>query len=135
MAWIKRAPARQPGENALEGSNILWIDDHPEGNSTERRCFAALGMTVTTVESTQSALACLANEDFDLILSDVDREGSNHTGLDALPRVNAKAPTIPIILYIAALQPRGVPHGAFGITNRPDELLHLCMDALERHRL
>jgi DNA-binding NtrC family response regulator len=92
-------------------------------------------MTVTTVETTKSALACIANEEFDLILSDIDREGSKRAGLDALPQLNAAAPTLPIILYIAALEPRGVPHGAFGITYRPDELLHLCMDVVERRRL
>jgi hypothetical protein len=30
---------------------------------------------------------------------------------------------------------RGTPPGAFGITNRPDELIHLVLDVLERERV
>lgn len=39
----------------------------------------------------------------------------------------------PIIYYVGSADPsRPVPVGAFGLTARPDELLHLVMDALER---
>jgi len=40
---------------------------------------------------------------------------------------------VPVIFYIGYPDPsKGVPPHAFGITHRPDELLHLIMDALER---
>ena len=41
----------------------------------------------------------------------------------------------PVIFYIGIFDPKlGIPGGAFGITNRPDELLHLVLDALERKK-
>jgi CheY-like chemotaxis protein len=122
-------------EQALDGARVLWIDDHPEWNVIERDCFAALGMRVTTVESTRSALACLDREPFDFIVSDIARDSSNSSGLDALPDIKNRSNGTPVILYVGAVEPRGVPPGAFGITARPDELLHLCMDVLERQRL
>jgi hypothetical protein len=40
-----------------------------------------------------------------------------------------------VIIYLYDLdRERGVPGGAFGITNRPDELVNLVLDALERSR-
>jgi hypothetical protein len=42
---------------------------------------------------------------------------------------------MPIIFYVGSLKPdAGMPPGAFGITQRPDVLLTLVGDALERTR-
>jgi hypothetical protein len=120
-------------ERVLRGSRLLWVDDYPEGNIWEHDCLTALGANVKTVETTRSALACIEREGFDLILSDVAREGDPSAGLDALPELRQLAPDVPVVLYVSSLR-GGVPPGAFGITNRPDELLHLCMDTLERQR-
>jgi PleD family two-component response regulator len=121
-------------ERALHHSRVLWIDDHPEGNSWEHACLVALGCRVKTVESTRSALACLRTEPYDLILSDIARNEGRRAGLDVLPMLRETAPSVPVVFYVTELQ-GGVPDGAFGITNRPDELLHLCMDAFERKRM
>ena len=129
---LRRALVVQP---ALKDARILWVDDDPAGSILEQNALNALGVRITTVETTQSALAYLRRETYDLILSDVDREGSASHGLDMLPAMRERAPGVPVIFYILNLTDRGVPAGAFGITNRPDELLHLCMDALERRRL
>jgi hypothetical protein len=41
----------------------------------------------------------------------------------------------PVLYYVGSLDPGApTPAGAFGITIRPDELLMLCLDALERVR-
>jgi hypothetical protein len=45
-----------------------------------------------------------------------------------------EAGDVPLLLYTTESLP-SVPAGAFGSTDRPDELLHLVIDALERHRL
>jgi hypothetical protein len=38
-----------------------------------------------------------------------------------------------VIFYVSVInQDKPLPPGAFGLTNRPDELLHLVIDALER---
>jgi hypothetical protein len=37
----------------------------------------------------------------------------------------------PVVFYAGAIDPdRGIPPGAFGLTNRPDELYHLVMDVV-----
>jgi hypothetical protein len=121
-------------EGAVAGARILWLDNHPEWNSWEIACLEAAGARVRTVESTRAALALLA-DGYDLVISDIDRGGNATEGIVALPLLHKAAPTTPVILYVGSLQPTGLPAGAFGITNRPDELLHLVMDVLERARL
>ncbi len=128
---LRRAQLVEP---ALRGARILWIDDHPEGNVWEYDCLTALGAGVKTVETTRSAVACLQREPYDLVISDVEREGQATKGIEDLPLLQIRERPTPVILYVMDLKP-GVPPGAFGITARPDELLHLCMDALERSRL
>jgi CheY-like chemotaxis protein len=121
-------------EKAIRGARILWVDDRPEGNVWEHDCLTTLGAVIKTVETTRSAVACLESESFDLLISDVDREGRDRAGLDDLAELEASAPGLPVVFYVMDRKP-GVPAGAFGITAHPDELLHLCMDALERTRL
>ncbi|MGB0660298.1 MAG: hypothetical protein ACPGNV_08965 [Mangrovicoccus sp.] len=42
---------------------------------------------------------------------------------------------IPVIFYVTNLDhKKKAPNGAYGITNRPDDLLHLIMNALERQQ-
>ena len=41
-----------------------------------------------------------------------------------------------MIFYVGSLdKEKGTPPGAFGITNRPDELTHCVLDVLERVRV
>jgi CheY-like chemotaxis protein len=118
--------------NLLDAARVLWIDDHPENNSWERRSLEAFGVVFVTVQTTPSALAVLARERFDVIISDIGRD-SGPSGLAALPGLQAAIPRVPVIFYVGDLTP-GTPAGAFGIANDPEELLHLLMDVLARIR-
>lgn len=121
---------------ALKGARILWIDDCPQNNAWERAVLGAFGAQITPVKTTKSALAYLGRELFDAIISDAEREGSRREGIAAIPAIFAKSSETPIVFYVAKVEPDlGTPGGSFGITNRPDELLHLLLDALERTRL
>lgn len=52
-----------------------------------------------------------------------------------LPRLRKAGFHQPVIYYIGRPDPgAGVPPGAFGVTNRPDQLLQLVIDALSRVR-
>jgi len=54
----------------------------------------------------------------------------------ALPWIRKLGDGAPVVFYIGDLdEDRGVPPGAFGITDRVEELLHLVLDALERRRM
>jgi hypothetical protein len=52
-----------------------------------------------------------------------------------LPRLRNTGFRQPVIYYVGRPNPdAGVPADAFGVTNRPDQLLHLVIDALSRVR-
>lgn len=121
-------------QRALQGARILWIDDEPDGNALERATLGTFGVVVRTALSGEEAKRVLRGERFDLVISDISRPGESLAGIKDLPLLRLIAPDLPVIFYIMRMEPRGVPAGAFGITARPDELLHLCMDALERRR-
>lgn len=114
-------------------AQILWVDDHPEHNVNERRMFRQLGAEIDIAKSTDEALEMLRNHGYDLVVSDMTRGDQATAGLDLLRQLRRDNKTAPVIFYIGVVDPeKGVPAQAFGITNRPDELLHLTLDALER---
>ncbi len=114
-------------------AQILWVDDHPEHNVNERRMFRQLGAEIDIAKSTDEALEMLGNHGYDLVVSDMARGDQATAGLDLLRQLRLDNKTAPVIFYIGVVDPeKGVPAQAFGITNRPDELLHLTLDALAR---
>lgn len=119
-----------------EGARILWVDDAPIRSAKEAEVFTSLGADVTRARTTEEAVKRLRGEDFDLIISDIARGDTPDEGVRALPRLRRHTPSTPVIFYVGTLRPdRGPPAGAFGITNDPEELVHLVFDALERVRV
>lgn len=112
---------------------ILWIDDHPENNINESKMFHELKAQITHVVNTEEALNALRRKKYDLVISDMTRGSDNAAGLDLLNKFRRENKFTPIIFYVGVFDSeKGVPPQSFGITNRPDELLHLVLDALER---
>ena len=65
-----------PMLGVVRGARVLWIDDRPEKITGERRLLRALGVTVVNAISSDNALGILKTDnDFDLIVTDVQREG------------------------------------------------------------
>lgn len=127
----------------LDGAEILWVDDHPSDNRNESRMLRSFGAMTTFACTTEEALTALrdAHEQkrpFHMILSDISRDyptPNPRAGVDMLPRLADAGTHLPVVFYVGRLDPTaGVPAGAFGITNRPDELLNLTLDALARIR-
>ena len=127
----------------LRGAQILWVDDQPSNNRNEMRMLAGFGISITVAATTDEALAAqrMATEQsqpFHLVLSDISRELPAHdatAGLAMLPRLREKGFQQPLIFYIGECdRSRGAPPGAFGVTDRPDELLQMIVDALARVR-
>ena len=118
----------------LKGRLVLWADDQPDNNRTERRMLRGIGIFVEIATSNGQALAALRqpNEQIDLVISDIAR--ATAPGGLALVADVAKLPTPPrVILYIRRVDPTlPTPPGVFGIADRPDDLLNLVMDALDR---
>ncbi len=132
---LSRAERAAP---VLRDAAILWVDDVPLGNLVERRLFARLGVYSEPVRSTAEALEAIAmavrsGGGFDLVISDLSRPGDPVAGVATIDALRVGGFTKPVILYIGRVDPtRPVPVGAFGLTSRPDELVHLVLDALER---
>ena len=116
-------------------AQILWVDDHPENNLNERRMFRQLRAEIDIAKSTEEALEILKKGCYDIIISDMARGGQAKAGLEFLQQLRKENKISRVIFYIGVFEPeKGVPEQAFGITNRPDELLHLALDALERKK-
>ena len=126
--------ARMVGK-AIRGARILWIDDRPENNIWERRFLENLGVVCVNVVTTRSAVAHLAAESFDIIISDIAREDRSRAGIEALPAIRAVEPSKPLLFYVGQVSLAGTPRDAQGIADDPNELLHLVLDQLERYRV
>lgn len=134
---IKRASSVRP---AIEGRRILWVDDLPGNNTNEMRALKQFGLQIVQAGSTAEAIEILRrdNPPVHLVLSDIYRGADSPPGTDILDRMMDEGLDIPVVFYVTVLDltlplpyAPGGPR-AFGLTNRPDELVHLVLDALER---
>jgi len=134
---LARTPALRRAQMVgpvIKGARILWVDDLPGNNHSEYRMLTALGAEVRQVQSTREGLAALPQGPWDLLLSDMDRDGVPDAGLQMLRDLPRGSP--PVVFYVGRVdESRPVPRGAFGITDRPEPLLHLVFDVLERYRV
>jgi CheY-like chemotaxis protein len=148
---LERAEREQ---HLLSGAEILWVDDHPSNNRNEARMLRAFGAVITFASSTEEAIEALRDgfaqrDPFAVVVSDISRDTILPTpgaeaaqaktdpvaGLKMLDEFKAAGLDVPVIFYIGRPEKdKGVPGGAFGLTNRPDELLQLVLDALDRPR-
>jgi CheY-like chemotaxis protein len=119
----------------LQEAQILWVDDNPDNNIYERRMLRSLGIFIDLARSTQEALSMLQHTEYDVVISDMEREGVPDEGIRFLNEMRSRGLYRWTIFYVASYEEsRGVPPFAFGMTNRPDHLLHYIMDILERER-
>lgn len=115
-------------------SRFLWIDDNPEGNVAELKILKALGATIDLACSDEEARQRLNGAVYDIVLSDIRRGGREDAGVRFLREVTNAILGPAVIFYVG--DAKGTPPGAYGITTRPDELMHLIVDALlERSRV
>jgi CheY-like chemotaxis protein len=139
-AALDRANASR---SVFEGAEILWVDDRPSNNRNEARMLRSFGALITFAATSEEARRALKigaeqHQPFDIIISDISRDlpaPDGTAGLTMLPRLREAGFLQPVIYYVGRTQPgAGVPADAFGLTNRPDQLLHLVIDALSRVR-
>ncbi len=130
LGVIKRA---EKNIEMLRGKKILWVDDNISWIKDEVDVYSELKMIADISTTTESALEKLRNFNYDLIISDISRYDSPMAGLELLEKKKAMNDETKMIFYVGALNnDKGVPPGAFGITNRLDELIHLTIDCFER---
>jgi CheY-like chemotaxis protein len=119
-------------------ARILWVDDRPENNTREVNAMTTLGMHVMTCLSTDEALERLARSDFDVVISDMSRPPDREAAYTLLRAMRDAGHTTPFIIYAGAVsqehRQEAEQLGALGITNRPQELLDLVLQAVEARR-
>jgi CheY-like chemotaxis protein len=119
----------------LKGARALLVNDVPSEMSGVICILTNLGVTVDVATTSDDALAELAGNQFDLVISDMMRNEVPDEGKRFLARMRTSNLHRPTIFTVGTLKPEmGTPAYAFGITNRVDELLNLVFDALERTR-
>lgn len=117
----------------IRGARLLLVNDIPEQMINVQRILQSLGVIVDVSRTTELALNMLANTNYDVVVSDMSRDGKPDEGLQFLNESIKRRVYRPTIFTVANFDPlRGVPAYAFGITNRVDELLNLIFDVLER---
>ncbi len=112
----------------------IWIDDNPKNNYKESRILKAIGVNIEIAKSSAKALVLLKNNKYDLILSDVNRDGNENEGYEFHLNLIKNKIDIPLIFYTRFVdRSKGVPPYAFGITHLPNKLLHLVADVIQRN--
>jgi peptidoglycan hydrolase-like protein with peptidoglycan-binding domain len=74
---------------------VLWVDDHPENMAEHVEAWSkSLGIVFRQATSSEEAYRKLAEERFDLVLSDIGRQGEENTGQVTLDIVAGRAPVV-----------------------------------------
>jgi len=115
-------------------ARVLWVDDRPSNNVHERQSLQALGINFVLARSTDEALDKLNAQSFDAIISDMSRPSDPQAGYTLLRRLKEQGDTTPFIIYAGKMAYDGAAEarkmGAFGSTNRPNDLFEMVLKAL-----
>ena len=115
-------------------SRVLWVDDRPSNNIHERHSLEALGIVFVLATSTDQALELARAQSFDAIISDMSRPEDNRGGYTLLEKLRAAGTKTPFIIYAGRgaveFRSEAIERGAYGITNRADELFELVLSAV-----
>jgi CheY-like chemotaxis protein len=153
-AVLRRAESQLP---TIRRSRLLWIDDHPEKLVALRRLLRALGVDVVSVTSSEDASRALfIDNDFDLLISDVHREGETHKLTGGVPildgtnfvvwlRTKQEDPavrSIPVVFYAAYDWQRLVKYTRSALETEPQpvvanavpDFVEKVINALEKTR-
>lgn len=95
LATAPRRPAR-----------VLWVDDNPANNETERALLRKDGIVFDNVVSTAEAIEQLKNESYDLVITDLGRrqssDGSSTAGASFIDQAALRDGGPPVIVYASA---------------------------------
>jgi DNA-binding NtrC family response regulator len=107
---------------------VLVVDDDPALLSLEVALLEAEGHSVTAAEGGQEALALLRQQDFDVVVSDLDMP--DLTGLDLLERVKEIDPDVVLIICTSHgrldVAVESLTAGAFDFVQKPFDLAHFA---------
>ena len=117
------------------GKRILWVDDNPGNNRAFGQfVIKLLNVRIDYALSTMEAMDTLRHHgDHSMVITDMARGAEFNAGIDLIKAMKEENLTVPTVIYGSKdSATEGVPPGAFGLTNRPDLLLHYLIDICQR---
>ena len=128
------------GADPRRAARVLWVDDRPSNNELERRLLRPHGIVFDCVVSTAEAVEQLVNESYDLVITDLGRQGSSDRSSTAgaafleHPAVRDGGP--PVIVYAGAwavAQRRElIGRGAVDVMASREQLIATVLEILGR---
>jgi len=127
------------GTNGSSGISILVIDDDERMRDSLREALSRRGYTVSTSRDGPTGLACIREEEIDLVICDLRMNGMS--GLEVCEKITAAGNQSPPVIVITAYGSvetavRAMKLGAFDYITKPfktDEL-QMVMERALRHR-
>lgn len=78
---------------------VIWVDDHPENNTSEREFLREQHLGVYSTTSTKEALLLMSLYHYDVVISDMGREEDAIAGLKLLERMRSEGIKTPLYIY------------------------------------
>lgn len=127
--------ARNAASISLHGIKVLWVDDNPEFQSSERNALQQLGIEFELARSTSEALPLLKQHQFQLVITDFARRDDPQGGYTLLAELKKISPSTPLIIYSASANARFIAEakkkGAYTETNQPEVLFNAAINAIK----
>ena len=130
---VEREQLQQKPDNTV-GTSVLWIDDRPDDNISERRAMEAYNVKFDLAKSTDEALIKLNKKRYDLIIG-VTGTPLEPTGEYTLLRTLRSRKLTPYYIYTGPGETEEISKartdGAQATTNTPTELNSRVLAVLE----
>jgi CheY-like chemotaxis protein len=105
----------------------LWVDDHPGNNVYEIAALRSVGIFVTQVIESSTALTLLEEDSaYDIVISDLVRQGDVNAGIEFIKTVKGSTRARSIIVYTGNAESRRAEVLAAGVDyvlDDPSELV------------
>lgn len=117
---------------------VLWVDDNPENNYYIIQLLNNSGIITDTVTSTDKAITQLQKRNYDLVISDMDRNGIPDEGITLLKQINKKHLCIPVVFFTSANSMSKYSNiayleGAVYLTDKTSNLIGYIQRLLDNH--
>ncbi|WP_051687313.1 winged helix-turn-helix domain-containing protein [Microbulbifer sp. HZ11] len=123
------------GEAPGVRGRILWVDDNPDNNLSERSHFESKNIAIYLATNTEDAMTLLSMYRYDAVISDMGRGGEPLAGFKLMERIRSKRDRTPYFLY--TIMPSEtqrqlvVQRGGNGVAVTPEELYRMVLPLFE----
>lgn len=110
--------------------HILWVDDSPKNNSFLVATLKERGIEIDIALTTNEGLELAAKNDYDAVISDMNRPEDDHAGIDFTKKLRARDRRMPIYIFCGGwaaknLREEALKAGVTDITSSESTILGL----------